>query len=227
MCMSFLLKVPKEHLHVIEKILNLDEEQKEIIYNKFKAYKPKKFDEEIKDIKEFKDYPEIFELISILFKISHNLVEDQIFSDIDSFISDIIGSFIERYDSKSYDTKDEKIISLKQYLNKILTIDTGIFYFEKAVKLLAERSKLIENTRIITDIRPVFKEQKIEPPDYCLITHNLRINYVTESRDKKKVYFALDRQDLIELKSQIDRALEKEKELQKLCQKIGLEIFEV
>ena len=116
---------------------------------------------------------------------------------------------------------------MKEFFKDLLTIEAPIFYFEKAVKLLLERSKLIESTRIITDIRPVFKEQNIESPEYCLITHILRILYTTESDDEKKAYFTLDHQDLVDLHSQIGRAFEKEKELQKLCQKAGLEIFEV
>lgn len=225
MSLSFQLGIPAEHLDIFKKILNLDEKQKKEIYDKFKIYKPSKYDEDIQGIEEFKDFPEIFGLIIIIFRLYHNLLEDQIIEDIDDFLSKLINSLIKQNKTEKFE--DTKIQSMKQFFKKLLEIETPLFYFEKAIKLLLERSKLIENTRIITDLRPVFKEQNIEPPDYCLITHNLRILYTTESSKKKKAYFALDHQDLIDLQSQIERAFRKEKELQKLCQKVDLEIFEV
>jgi len=225
--MSFQLRIPEEHLGIIKKILNLDEKQKKVIYDKFKLYKPSKLGEDIQRVEEFKDFPEIFEVIILLFRLYHNLLEDQTIKDIDDFISQLVNSFIEQNESEKYEDTDNEIQSMKQFFKELLTIDTPFFYFEKAIKLLFERSKLVESTRIITDIRPVFKEQDIESPDYSLITHNLRIFYIKDLNNKKKAFFALDHQDLIQLRSQIERALEKEEELQKLCQKAGLEIFEV
>lgn len=225
--MSFRLRIPKEHLGTVKRILNLDEEQRRIIYEKFKIYKPSKYGEDIKEIEEFEDFPEIFDLIIKLFRLHHNLLEDQTIEDLDDFVSQLAESFIEQNKSEKYEEKDYEIQTMKEFFKDLLTIEAPIFYFEKAVKLLLERSKLIESTRIITDIRPVFKEKKIESPEYCLITHILRILYTKESENEKKVYFALDHKDLVELLSQIGRALEKEKELQNLCQKAGLEIFEV
>ena len=225
--MSFKLSIPEEHLSKIKKILNLDEKQKKVIYDKFKIYKPSKFGEDLQRIEEFKDFPEIFELIFLLFRLYHNLLEEQIIKDYDDFVSQIINSFIEQNESERYKDTDNEIQSMKQFFKELITADTPFFYFEKAIKLLLERSKLIETIRIITDIRPVFKEHDIEAPDYCLITHNLRILYSEDLDNSKKTFFALDHQDLIQLRSQIERALEKEEELQKLCQKAGLEIFEV
>lgn len=222
--MVFKLGIPVEHLDIIKKILSLSEEKKTQLHNKFKTYKPSKYGESIQAIEDFKDSPEIFELIIIFYRLYHNLMEDQIIGDIDDFISHLTNSFVAQTESEY---KDNEIQSLKKFLKEILTIDTPFYFFDKAIKLLIERSKLIENFRIITDIRPVFKDQEIDSPNYCVITHNLRILYTKEFRNKKKVFFALDHQDLIELKSQIERALEKENELQKLCQKMGLEIFEV
>lgn len=225
--MSFQLRIPEEHLGIIKKILNLDEKQKKVIYDKFKLYKPSKFGEDIQRVEEFKDFPEIFEVIILLFRLYHNLLEDQTIKDIDDFISQLINSFIEQNESEVYKDADNEIQSMKQFFKELLTADTPFFYFEKAIKLLLERSKLVETFRIITDIRPVFKEYDIGSPDYCLITHNLRILYTEDLNNSKTTFFAINHQDLIQLRTQIDRALEKEEELQKLCQKAGLEIFEV
>jgi len=225
--MSFELGIPLDYLPIMKKIFELTKIQKKIIYTKFKTYKPLKFDEEIQPIEEIKDFPEIFDLIVTLYRLYHDLLMDQIVIDVDDFINHLANSLLRQFKSEKIDDFDLKIQSLKQFFKELLTIDTPFFYFQKATNLLRERSKLLLKTRIISDIRPVFKEETIEAPNYCLITHNLRIQYSKEFNLKKKIFFALDHQDLIDLQKQIERALEKEGELKKLCQNIGLEIFEV
>lgn len=85
--MSFRIRIPKDHLGTVKRIFNLDKEQKKVIYEKFKIYKPSKYGEDIQDIEEFEDFPKIFELIILLFRLYHNLLEDQTIKDIDDFIS--------------------------------------------------------------------------------------------------------------------------------------------
>jgi len=225
--MSFELRIPPDNLPIMEKIFDLTENQKKIIYTKFKTHKPLKYDEEIPPIEEIEDFPKIFDFIVILYRLYHNLLEEQLIEDIDDFILQLSNDFIKQIKSESSEDIDTKILSLKQFFKELLTTVTPLFYFQKATNLLRERSKLILKTRIISDIRPVFKEETIDSPNYCLITHNLRIQYSKEFNTKKKVFFALDHQDLINFQKQIERALEKEEELKKLCQKVGLEIFEV
>jgi hypothetical protein len=226
--MTFEFRIPPIHLPIIKKIFNLTENQKKIIYTKFKTYKPLKFDEKIQPIEEIKDFPEIFDIIVVIYRLYHELLEDQIIEDIDDFTIQLSNDFIKQIKSEIIEDFDTKIDSFKQFFKELVTLDTPVFYFQKAINLLRERSKLILKTRIISDIRPIFKEETIDSPNYCLITHNLRIQYSKETKfNPKRVFFALDHQDLINLQKQIERALEKEEELKKLCQKVGLEIFEV
>ena len=230
MCMSFELRIPVEDIPKMIIFLRLDDNQKEIILNQCDSYRPLKVGEKIQPIEDFDDFPIIFDLVINLFKLYHRLHEDQIFEDVDAFITQLTSSFIEQLKSKNYQFEedfDDKIRSMKQFVKKFLTRDTLIFYYEKAMYLLFERSKLMLNSRIITDLRPVFKEEKIDPPKYCLIMHNLKIEYSKGLKEKEKVFYALDHQDLIQLHSQIERALKKEVEMQKLCKKVGLNILEV
>lgn len=225
--MSFELGIPPEKLPIMEKIFNLTENQKKIIYTKFKTYRPLKYGEEIPPIDEIEDFPEVFDLITTLYRLYHDLLEEQLIEDIDDLILQLSNDFINQIKSESTEDFNIKIQSLKQFFKELLTTDTPFFYFQKATNLLRERSKLILKTRIISDLRPIFKEETIDSPNYCLITHNLRIQYSMEFNKRRKVFFALDHQDLINFQKQIERALEKEEELKKLCQKVGLEVFEV
>lgn len=221
------IRIPEDHLPIMKKILDLDESQKKKIIEKFKNYKPLKFREDPKKVEMFKEFPDIFDLIIILYKLYSKLHEDQIVEDINDFVVDLTNAFLNQIESEGYRDINSKIKLMQQFFIKLLTVDAPIFYFEKTIRLLLERSKLIVNTRIITDIRPVFKEEYVDRPNYSLITHNLRIEYTKDLGNRKRIFFALDHQDLINLQNQIERALEKEDELQKLCQDAGLEIFEV
>ncbi len=227
--MPFELKIPEDQLPIMKKIFDLTKNQKKIIFTKLKTYKPLKYGEEIQSIEEIEDFPEIFDLIITLYRLYYTLLGDQMVEDTDDFSHQLSNDFIKQVKSESIEDIDKnKIQSLIQFFEEILKKDTTLFYYIKAINLLLERSKLIQNTRIISDIRPVFEEETIESPNYCLITHNLRIQYTKGIlKNNKKTIFALDHQDLINLQKQIERALEKEEELQKLCQKAGLEIFEV
>lgn len=228
--MSYDLRIPKDQIPIMKKVLNLNNKQKEIILSQCHSYKPLKAGEKVQPIEDFEDFPKIFDFIITLVKLYHITHEDQLFESVDDFISQLTNSFIEqlKYENFQFENDfDDKIKSMKIFSKKILTEETNLFYHEKAFNLLLERSRLMLSSRIITDIRPVFKEEKIESPNYCVITHNLKIQYSKGLLEKKKAYYALDHQDLIQLQSQIERALSKEVEMQKFCQKAGLNILEV
>ncbi len=227
--MAFELIIPLDDLPILRTILNLDKDQKKVITIQFKAYRPLKYyGEGIQSIEGFEEFPTIFKLLITLYRLSQNLLEDKRVKDIDDFISQLINSFIKQLKSKNYqfdEDFDDKIKSMKQFLKSLLGTETFLFYFHKAHNLLIERSKLILSTRIITDIRPVFKEEKIDYPNYCLITHNLKIDYSKGRKNLKKTFYALDHQDLVQLQKQIERALKKEAEMHKLCKNAGLDIL--
>jgi len=79
----------------------------------------------------------------------------------------------------------------------------------KALALLQEYSHLFNEAHIVTDIRAVFDDGKENEIDMALMVHQLKIEY--SERDKKKEFFVvLDRSDLIKLRDQVERAINKE-----------------
>ncbi len=172
--MAFKLRIPPEYLPEMKMILNLDSNNKGSILSKLHEYKPSIYNRDILSLEEFKEFPEITKLLVSLFKLYHSLQDEQRVKDIDDFVSQLIDSFLDQTDIEE---NDERLIPTKIFLRDFLISDLPLFYFEKAINLLIERSKLIEHTRIISDVRPIFKEDNIEYPNYCLIIHNLRIQY--------------------------------------------------
>lgn len=222
------IKIPKRAFPIMIKILDLEENQKEFLENQFKNLKPTiamDFLNNIQPLEGFDDFRIILQELIVYYSLFYHLQEDNLVSDLEDFILNLKASFIEEYESidkPKADDFDAKVQSMGKFLKKILTSNEVLYFIEKARHLLTEQSRLIENTRIITDLRPVFEEKKIKYPLYCVIFHNLRIEYSKDLGTNEKAFFTLDHNDLIQLQKQIDRALKKEEEMQKLCEKSGL-----
>lgn len=108
--------------------------------------------------------------------------------------------------------KEEGIFkeNLENELIELLSIKESIFLTLKAYNLANDRGKILINTRIVTDIRPLFGiNEESDDLKGNIITHNLKVSYKEDSQDKS-IYFALDTDDLIKLKEEIIRAERKE-----------------
>tara|TARA_A100001391_G_C5066162_1_gene277218 strand:+ start:556 stop:1209 length:654 start_codon:yes stop_codon:yes gene_type:complete len=89
---------------------------------------------------------------------------------------------------------------------------TAIKLTARSIDLAYECDNLLQTSRILTDVRPVFSEDagSIEG---AIVAHMLRIRYDSAGTDKE-LSFALDSADLRRLSYQCDRALLKEKTAQ-------------
>jgi len=130
--------------------------------------------------------------------------------------------FKERYEIELKEFANGIVEALKHTKNKNLKIDentynrlievlsaSGNFIITlKATDMLKERERLIMDSRIITDIRPIFNESSEVVGS--IVIHNLNINY-TEGEITKEIYFALDKSDLKLLKENIQKAEIEEK----------------
>ena len=100
MSMSFLITIPKDQIPLMKKILDLNENQKKIIVDQFKSFKSSNFEDKVKPIEELEDFPLIFDLLIILFRLNQNLQEDQIFKDVDEFIYNLTEDFVQKLKSE-------------------------------------------------------------------------------------------------------------------------------
>ncbi len=125
--------------------------------------------------------------------------------DVDSFVDGIIDALENTDNEKLKPTKN-----LRSQLIQILSKRDSFYFTFKANNLVAEREKLLLNTSILTDIRPVFSDEKDYKIKCSLIIHNLKIEFMVDD-EYKEIYFALENEDLKKLKDIIVRAEEKEK----------------
>jgi hypothetical protein len=105
-------------------------------------------------------------------------------------------------------------------LVKILSIES-LGSSIKAKAVLNEYEHVICGSRILTDLRPIFGSGNIESPAGMGIVHTLRIRY-HEAMELREFFVAMDSKELRELGETIERAKAKEKSLQAILEKAGI-----
>ena len=114
----------------------------------------------------------------------------------------------------------------KQDLKELLSLDQSLGLSAKAVDVRGEHQRVYCDARVLTDLRPVFKDDVAEAPFAGVIVHTLRISYHEGGR-LEQLFVAMDRKDLEELEGLVRRALAKEDSLRALAQKAGLRCLDV
>jgi hypothetical protein len=96
--------------------------------------------------------------------------------------------------------------TIRPSLARLLTNET-LLGLGKAIRLQYEHTNILTETRLITDVRPVFDADATKPVA-AMICHTLRIAYTADGASKQ-LAFALDTQDLRSLAKVCERALRK------------------
>jgi hypothetical protein len=96
----------------------------------------------------------------------------------------------------------------------------------KAVSVLNQQERLFDEARIMSDIRPIFGDDPTERPAGAVVVHTLSIKHQTDGR-LGTINVAMDRNDLVELKSTVDRAIKKADALSGVVEAAGLSLFEL
>lgn len=159
------------------------------------------------------DEASLYEVLLSVASITPYLYEDKV-TDLAKSISNV-ALRIDLIDEKNFEEFESRLLFLLN--NKM------IFYPARAQDLLSEYDRIFINSRILTDIRPVFGVDVKEPPECGMVVHSLSINCRESRSDNYKDYFfALDSQDLSVLKEAIERAEAKASSLKTVFEKIGM-----
>jgi len=104
---------------------------------------------------------------------------------------------------------------IESFIRELLNLTDIPFYLNAKAKHLAhENNYTILDSRIFTDIRPIFTEDKDCNLKGYVVQHNLKLEY-REGFEFKDAYFSLDKDSLDKLKRNINRAETKEKVIRK------------
>ena len=125
--------------------------------------------------------------------------------------------------------KDENWDPFKRVLRDLLSCDESLGVTAKATDIRGQHQNVYCKARILTDIRPVFKQDVAEEPPASVIIHTLRMTTHQEGdfSTAKDFYVALDALDLRELRKLVDRAIRKEETLKSLIAKTGMTCLDV
>lgn len=142
-------------------------------------------------------------------------------NSIPEFIEDLIRS-MEDDDRKELHLPNDQLTQLRKNLAGLLA-DPNLVIASKAIFLRRDYEHQFCRARILTDIRPIFGEDRTLPPTAALIVHMLQLVY-HEGRSTKEIHVALDDEDLSSLKLQIERAGDKAKSLKTLLNSVKVGI---
>lgn len=121
------------------------------------------------------------------------------------------------------DATAEKV--LPERLTSLLS-SQNLVALGKAVDLARESNRLLNDARIISELRPVFGDDIAAEPTGAVIVHTLRLNYMEEG-ERKTASLTLNSRDLVQLKRAVERAQTKENTLSKLLDRVQLAEFEL
>ena len=139
------------------------------------------------------------------------------------FIDDIIEGihYSDYSDYEDIDLQGIEDVALKRKLELLLEI-RNLKILSKATMIQRDGERLYCDSKILSDIRPIFEDDPSIMPSEAVITHTLKITYHL-GRDRQEFHVILNSYDLATLHEVIARAQTKEKTLQELMKKAKIE----
>lgn len=139
-------------------------------------------------------------------------------------VVDLIGESIEN--DTEFLVETEQIERFKKRLSNLLeALENNASYLdisEKASDLLIEYERIFSDSRIITDIRPVFDSETEKKVEGAILIHTLKIQY-KDAEATKEFYVALDSDDLDNLHEQVIIAVNNRNSLVNILKRAEIE----
>lgn len=152
------------------------------------------------------------EIVNTLVSLSDLLSPPDV--DLESLSNKLSESYIEQSSTLDNNSQLElKKQNLKNNLFQIFQNATNLKLTLKALDLIGGDNYVFRNSRIVTDIRPVFNDDLESNQRNAVIIHYLHIDYINEM--PKKIILSLDLSDLKNLKGIIERAIAKNEIIKK------------
>jgi len=112
---------------------------------------------------------------------------------------------------------------LRDRLSRLLGLDSLNLVDAKAKELQLEAEHMFCDTRIVTDLRPVFGGNVADSPEAMIIVHTLKIGYHDAGDQKhKEMFFSVDADDIAKLAEALKRAQDKTKVLKAKMDSVGI-----
>jgi hypothetical protein len=141
--------------------------------------------------------------------------------DLDQFVSDVAGSAEKKASESLAPVRDWQ--SARDRLRSLLSLHDTLGLTAKALSVVAESERLYCASRIISDLRPIFRADDSARVSASVVLHSLRIAFHRKlGEDTENFFVTLVSEDLRQLKKVIDRALEKDATLREVASRAGI-----
>lgn len=152
-------------------------------------------------------------ILDTLLSLQHALSSSN--KSINMFIGDVATSLADQAQSGESLLKEEQLPQLQITLEQLLRVPS-VSLAAKATSLLFENERSLLNSRILTDVRPVF-DVATNDVGGGLIIQTLKLEYVSEADNHPKEFFvSLDSDDIEDLINNLERAKLKADKLKEL-----------
>lgn len=126
---------------------------------------------------------------------------------IDAFISSF-GAFLQTHAKEKWEDELKSEWESKHAFMQIAFADNSpLALLDKALDLAYSHQSILQEMRLVTDVRPVFNTDASEIVRMVII-HQLEIVY-SDGSTTKKMYLAVDARDIIDIEKQCERAKRK------------------
>jgi hypothetical protein len=139
------------------------------------------------------------------------------------FIKDLEEAVLE---SESFSDISNNLQTSKPLIIELLDLDEPLSIASKAFNILLDHERVFLGSKILTDIRPIFINRKVESPVGAVIVHMLKVDY-REGSESKEFFVALDTADINKLENVLRRAKLKEKAIQPLLKRADVAYLNV
>ena len=129
--------------------------------------------------------------------------------DIEALALDFARSYAATIEDETEFSDSEEINLFAGKLQMVLAAERNLGKTYKAVQLSQHNPNIFRECRIASDIRLIFDYDLSKKNRSAIVQHQLGIEYFSNG-EANDFFIALDRNDLEQLKEQINRALEKE-----------------
>ena len=214
---SMKLTIPKEEIGTIAELFTLSDEDRNVLLNSLREAEPNALTEPLTEFaSKLRSVSEETRgrLLGVLLSLCNVAHGENL--NIDSFVRNDVASAFASAGDERIRTDGPQWEKIRSFLTEALKTDL-LSVTIKARGLVLSESHLFLSAQIVSDIRLVFSEDPSSLPSVGLVIHSLKLNYLEDGKNAR-AEFVLDREDLLELKKVIERALVKNQTLNKLLQ---------
>jgi hypothetical protein len=135
---------------------------------------------------------------------------------------DIVEAIQQQIENSEWPSEKKDKWSKRKPLFRRLLDAQSIALSAKATDLLYDFDHLLLSSRIITDMRPIFDDERKKILG-AVITHTLRLEWYSVDGDRRSISLAIDAGDIENLKRICEFAVQKASQLEKLASKNEIE----